>query len=427
MSRISNHLAVDIPSMSATTSDGALRSEILRPLLGGRTVTGMDYGCCYRAARQEVAISALAQRNLLVILLLGLFAGSLGCGVPETSGASLDESPGFQITNYPGASLSARDTGSSIVLTYRSGPIAVAPSGWSFRECDLSPYTVEVYLNGVLINRSSQNNVIADPLTYGCGGNLSVSFGSSDFGSMRLRVLHPSLGNDLSVTVDRPPPAATCRLEVSRGDVPNGGTTNFTISVGGYYPSGSTAYWAGTRNGSVDAVSDPVGGLSGTWTITNSTGADGHYTRHALIKNTSGVVLCKTNDVSVWFRPVYSAATAIKSSYAKKCLTDNGGNAVIWDCGSAPNQNWAFGSDNTVTVAGRCLDVYSSGTSNGTRVQTFECNGTGAQVWIEQANGSLRNPNSGKCLDVLGWASENGSRLGIWDCNGLLNQMWVTK
>lgn len=423
MSHISNPLAVGIPSMMATTSGKALQCELLRPLPGRHTVRAMENQWRYWLTRRAASMAAFSRWNLLVLLLFFMLGGPLGCGALETSGTSADEV--FQITNYPGASLSARDTGSSVVLTYYSGPVAVAPSGWSFRECDLSPFSLEVYLNGVLLARSNWNNGIADPVTYRCGGNLSVSFLSSDFGSMQLRVIHPSLGNDISVTVDRPPPPATCRLVASREDVPNGGTTNFTISVGGYYPAGSTAYWAGTRNGTVDAVSDPVGGLSGTWTITNSAGVDGHYTRRALIKNASGVVLCRTNDVNVWFRPVYSISTEVKSSYANKCLTDNGGNAVIWDCGSAPNQNWAFGSDNTVTIVGRCLDVYSSGTSNGTRVQTFECNGTDAQVWIKQTDGSLLNPNSGKCLDVLGWASTNGSRLGIWDCNGLINQQWV--
>ena len=35
------------------------------------------------------------------------------------------------------------------------------------------------------------------------------------------------------------------------------------------------------------------------------------------------------------------------------------------------------------------------------KIQLWTCNGTGAQNWAPQADGSLRNPQSGKCLDVV--------------------------
>jgi hypothetical protein len=35
-----------------------------------------------------------------------------------------------------------------------------------------------------------------------------------------------------------------------------------------------------------------------------------------------------------------------------------------------------------------------------------------------QADGSLRNPQSGRCLDSPNGATGNGTRLQIWDCNG---------
>ncbi|MEV4490168.1 ricin-type beta-trefoil lectin domain protein [Micromonospora coxensis] len=48
--------------------------------------------------------------------------------------------------------------------------------------------------------------------------------------------------------------------------------------------------------------------------------------------------------------------------------------------------------DGTVRSLGKCLDVKSSGTTNGTPVQLWTCNGTGAQQWAPQADGSLKNP-----------------------------------
>ncbi len=53
----------------------------------------------------------------------------------------------------------------------------------------------------------------------------------------------------------------------------------------------------------------------------------------------------------------------------------------------------------TSQVLGKCLDIYAAGTANGTTVELYGCNGTGAQDWVPQSNGSLVTPNSGKCLD----------------------------
>jgi len=42
-------------------------------------------------------------------------------------------------------------------------------------------------------------------------------------------------------------------------------------------------------------------------------------------------------------------------------------------------------------VLGKCLDVNAAGTANGTTVDLYDCNGTGAQVWVPQSNGELLN------------------------------------
>nr|WP_246486917.1 RICIN domain-containing protein [Kribbella qitaiheensis] len=55
----------------------------------------------------------------------------------------------------------------------------------------------------------------------------------------------------------------------------------------------------------------------------------------------------------------------------------------------------------------------AAGTANGTLVQLYDCNGTGAQSWQPQSNGNLRNPSSGRCLDATGQSSADGTRLQI--------------
>ena len=64
------------------------------------------------------------------------------------------------------------------------------------------------------------------------------------------------------------------------------------------------------------------------------------------------------------------------------------------------------------------------GTANGTKVQLWDCNGSGAQQWRISAAHDIVNPQANKCLDATGWSSANGTRLQIWDCTGGANQKW---
>ncbi|MGI5185121.1 ricin-type beta-trefoil lectin domain protein [Dactylosporangium sp. CA-152071] len=50
--------------------------------------------------------------------------------------------------------------------------------------------------------------------------------------------------------------------------------------------------------------------------------------------------------------------------------------------------------------------------------------GVGGQQWTQQADGSLRNPQSGRCLDSPNGATANGTALRIWDCNGSAAQQF---
>jgi hypothetical protein len=99
--------------------------------------------------------------------------------------------------------------------------------------------------------------------------------------------------------------------------------------------------------------------------------------------------------------------------------TGSNGTAVqLWDCQtSSADQHWTW-TGTALTTIGRCLDVTSGGTANGSLLQLYDCNGTGAQQWTQQANGSLKNPQSGRCVDSPAGATANGTRLQIYDCNG---------
>lgn len=76
--------------------------------------------------------------------------------------------------------------------------------------------------------------------------------------------------------------------------------------------------------------------------------------------------------------------------------------------------------------SGKALDVNAAGTSDGTNVQIWDDNGTGAQQWvITDVGGGLYkviNVNSNKGLDVAGTAS--GSNVQIWSYGAGANQKW---
>jgi beta-glucanase (GH16 family) len=98
----------------------------------------------------------------------------------------------------------------------------------------------------------------------------------------------------------------------------------------------------------------------------------------------------------------------------------------LWDCqATAVDQHWTY-ANSTLKTLGRCMDVTSGGTANGTQVQLYDCNGTGSQTWQARADGSLYNPQSGRCLDDPNASTTNGARLQIYDCNGSAAQTWTS-
>jgi len=119
---------------------------------------------------------------------------------------------------------------------------------------------------------------------------------------------------------------------------------------------------------------------------------------------------------------------------AKKCVDVNGndvggnGPAVqLWDCQTyALDQHWIHDSTNRLRTLGRCLDINGNGTANNTPVELYDCNNSvGGQVWVQQSNGSLLNPQSGRCLDDPAGVTTNGTRLQIYDCNNSSAQLFA--
>jgi dienelactone hydrolase len=110
---------------------------------------------------------------------------------------------------------------------------------------------------------------------------------------------------------------------------------------------------------------------------------------------------------------------------AGKCLTAN---ATIQDCTGGAGQVWTHTATNQLTVVNgsstMCLDASGQGTSPGTKVLTWTCNGQSNQQWQVNANGTVTGVQSGLCLDVSGNSTANGAPVQLWTCNGQSNQQW---
>jgi beta-glucanase (GH16 family) len=91
-------------------------------------------------------------------------------------------------------------------------------------------------------------------------------------------------------------------------------------------------------------------------------------------------------------------------------------------CTDGSGQLWSAYSDRTLRTEGGCLDAVGGGTTSGTNVDWYPCNGTAAQVWTRKPDGELVNPKSGRCL-----TDPNGNtavRLDIQTCTDAAPQRW---
>ena len=91
-------------------------------------------------------------------------------------------------------------------------------------------------------------------------------------------------------------------------------------------------------------------------------------------------------------------------------------------CSGSPGQRWSAYTDSTLRTEGGCLGVVG-GTTGGSDVDWYACNGTAAQTWTHKSDGQLVNQHANLCLTDPG--GNTGSRLDIETCNNSAQQMWT--
>ena len=104
--------------------------------------------------------------------------------------------------------------------------------------------------------------------------------------------------------------------------------------------------------------------------------------------------------------------------------TADGTRIQLFDCNGTGAQKWTVGDDGTVRALGRCMTVAGASRSNGAKVHLAACAGSAAQTW-KTAAGALVNGGSGLCLDATDRSSANGTALQVWTCTGGTNQRWT--
>ncbi|MGN9906989.1 ricin-type beta-trefoil lectin domain protein [Phytohabitans sp. LJ34] len=115
---------------------------------------------------------------------------------------------------------------------------------------------------------------------------------------------------------------------------------------------------------------------------------------------------------------------------AGKCVdvagasTANGTAVQLYACNGTGAQQWTRGADGTVRALGKCLDVAGPSTADGAQTHLWDCHGGASQQWTYTAGRDLVSAYANKCLDVTGNNSADGTRLQIWTCTGAANQKW---
>jgi beta-glucosidase len=247
-------------------------------------------------------------------------------------------------------------------------------------------------------------------------GNYTISVGDSDRNlplTGTLAVTSAQLGQPVTLTNPGPQEGITgvgVSVPAVASDAATGQTLTYSV----------TGLPAGT------SISATTGTITGTPTVAGSS------TVTVTARDGSGAFATQsfTWTVAPPGQSGGTGATGRVTGYQGLCLDVRSANSAdgtpvqVYTCNGTNAQQWTAEPNGTLQALGKCLDVSGGGTANGTHVQLYTCNGTGAQSWQAQSNGELVNPQSGKCLDDTGFGG-SGTQAQIWACADGTNQQWT--
>jgi hypothetical protein len=207
-------------------------------------------------------------------------------------------------------------------------------------------------------------------------------------------------------------------------------------------PAGDTGCGSLRTVADVSADADPATGIAvydsgdGDWQAAGSPGTGGTSVAAALIAGMyalAGQPAAGTYPVSylyehsAGFNDVTSGSNGTCSP-AYLC-TAGAGYDGITGLGT-PRGTAALASTGALTgtfyngITDMCADDRANGSTNGTAVQIWQCNGDGAQTgWTIEADGTIQK--NGLCLALVTPATGDGTEVQLWSCiSGDANQQW---
>jgi glucosylceramidase len=246
-----------------------------------------------------------------------------------------------------------------------------------------------------------------------CTGLITVHNGDSRNGQVDYTVEYYTMGH-LTKFVK---PGATRVDSTSNNSVKNVAFQN---------PDGSHALIAYNSTGSAQTVRVNYNGQSFSYSLPTHTTAT--FTWGGTV-TTPPTTTPPTTTPPTTTPPTGTPHVGPITGIAGKCVdvagasSANGTKVQLFTCNGTGAQTWTVGTDNTLRSLGKCMDVTAASTANGAKIQLFDCNGTTAQKWTA-SNGTLINTGSGKCLDSTNNSSADGNQLQIWTCGTGANQKW---
>src|SRR5260221_10275263 len=101
------------------------------------------------------------------------------------------------------------------------------------------------------------------------------------------------------------------------------------------------------------------------------------------------------------------------------CGSYDAGDGAVTSSEELGSGTYNFGA---LVSPGKCLDVAGAGSADGTNIQQWQCNGTGAQSFrVESTGGNgvrLVNTPTGKCVDVAAAGTADRTNIQLYACNG---------
>ncbi|GIF10165.1 ThuA domain-containing protein [Actinoplanes teichomyceticus] len=344
------------------------------------------------------------------------------------------------VYSFQGANTAARDA-------------ALNPPGeWNTFELLVEGQRLQIFLNGVKINDFTNTNPARNLDGYiglqnhGTGDEVS-------FRNVRLKELNGGGGGARTLEAEAYTSASGVQPFTKSG-AHNGQTLGYIdpgdwSSYSGVDLTGITTFTArvvsGGAGGTIQVrTGSATGTVLGSVTVPNTgswgTFADVTTTLSAVPSGTRTLYLTYTGSGSGLFdvddftldASGGGTATGPVAGFAGKCLdVDAGGSAdgtriQLWTCNGTGAQTWTV--DGQVwrnPQSNKCLDVAGGATANGTKAQLWTCNGSAAQNWVAQPDKTVKNPQSNKCLDVSEAKSTDGQQIHLWDCHAGANQLWT--